>query len=101
MKIVLFGGLRPFNLRAALRDVFAGVTLASMNIPSATHGLPACPWLLGFTPCLTIAASAAFHFAESGIPVIGPIPGGLPSIELPDVTWSEVLALLPVAAADD
>src|ERR1700739_2826208 len=33
MKIVLFGGLRPFNLRAALRDVVAGVTLASMNIP--------------------------------------------------------------------
>ena len=33
MKIVLFGGLRPFNLKAALRDVVAGVTLASMNIP--------------------------------------------------------------------
>ena len=47
----------------------------------------------------TIAASAAFHFAERGIAVIGPVPGGLPSIGLPDVTWSEVLALLPVAAS--
>jgi SulP family sulfate permease len=47
----------------------------------------------------TIAASALFHFAERGIPVIGPVPGGLPSIGLPDVTWSEVLALVPVAAS--
>jgi sulfate permease, SulP family len=47
----------------------------------------------------TIAASAAFHFAERGIAVIGPVPGGLPSIGLPTVTWSEDLALLPVAAA--
>ena len=47
----------------------------------------------------TIAASAAFRFAERGIAVIGPVPGGLPSIGLPDVTWSEVLALLPVAAS--
>jgi SulP family sulfate permease len=47
----------------------------------------------------TIAASAAFHFAQHGIAVIGPVPGGLPSIGLPDVSWSEVLRLLPVAAA--
>jgi SulP family sulfate permease len=47
----------------------------------------------------TIGASAAFHFAERGIAVIGPVPGGLPSIGLPDVTWSEALALLPVAAS--
>ncbi|MGO9514526.1 MAG: SulP family inorganic anion transporter [Steroidobacteraceae bacterium] len=47
----------------------------------------------------TIAASAAFHFAERGIAVIGLVPGGLPSFRLPDVTWSEVLALLPVSAS--
>jgi MFS superfamily sulfate permease-like transporter len=47
----------------------------------------------------TIAASAAFHLAQHGIAVIGPVPGGLPSIGLPDVTWSETLALLPVAAS--
>jgi MFS superfamily sulfate permease-like transporter len=47
----------------------------------------------------TIAASAAFRFGELGIAVIGPIPGGLPSIGLPDVTWSETLPLLPVAAS--
>ena len=47
----------------------------------------------------TIAASAAFGFADRGIPVIGPVPGGLPSIALPEVTWSEMLTLLPVAAS--
>ena len=47
----------------------------------------------------TIAASAAFHFGERGIAVIGPVPGGLPALGLPDVTWSEMLQLLPVAAS--
>ena len=47
----------------------------------------------------TIAASAAFDFAAHGIAVIGPVPGGLPSLGLPDVTWSESLTLLPVAGS--
>ena len=46
-----------------------------------------------------IAASAQFHFIEHGIAVIGPVPGGLPSIQLPEVSWRETLALLPVAAS--
>jgi high affinity sulfate transporter 1 len=47
----------------------------------------------------TIAASAAFGFAERGIAVLGPVPGGLPSIGLPGVSWRESLTLLPVAAS--
>ncbi|MGA2895812.1 MAG: SulP family inorganic anion transporter [Xanthobacteraceae bacterium] len=47
----------------------------------------------------SIAASAAYRFADRGIAVIGPVPGGLPPLGFPDVTWSEVLALLPVAAS--
>jgi sulfate permease, SulP family len=47
----------------------------------------------------TIAASAQFGFNERGIAVIGPVPGGLPPIGLPHVTWREILALLPVAAS--
>jgi SulP family sulfate permease len=46
-----------------------------------------------------IAASQAYHFAAHGIAVIGPLAGGLPAIRLPDVTWSEVLALVPVAGS--
>jgi sulfate permease, SulP family len=47
----------------------------------------------------TIAASALFGFAGRGIAVIGPVPGGLPSIGWPQVTWGEAMALLPVAAS--
>jgi sulfate permease, SulP family len=47
----------------------------------------------------TIAASSAYHLADRGIAVIGPILGGLPAIRIPDVTWSEFLALLPVSAS--
>jgi MFS superfamily sulfate permease-like transporter len=46
-----------------------------------------------------IAASAAFHFAERGIAVIGIVPGGMPALRLPGVTWNEILALLPVSAS--
>src|SRR4029077_14825277 len=38
-------------------------------------------------------------FAARGIAVIGPVPGGLPSFGLPDVSWSQSLSLLPVAAS--
>ena len=44
-----------------------------------------------------IAASARLNLAQHGFPVIGPVPGGLPSLRLPQVTWSETLAVLPVA----
>ena len=46
-----------------------------------------------------IAASAAFDFAGHGVAVIGPVPGGLPSLRWPNVSWAETLALLPVAAS--
>ena len=86
-------------------------SLAQPNLPTlALSIVVASGILLGnrFAPRLplsllavvaAIAASAAFHFAEHGIAVIGPVPGGLPSLRLPDVTWSEILALLPVAAS--
>jgi sulfate permease, SulP family len=47
----------------------------------------------------TIAASAAFRLPEWDIAIIGPVPGGLPAIAIPEVTWGEALALLPVAAS--
>ncbi|HMK72695.1 MAG TPA: SulP family inorganic anion transporter, partial [Myxococcaceae bacterium] len=45
------------------------------------------------------AASAAFGFAGKGISVIGPIPGGLPSLHLPGVSLRELRSLLPVAGS--
>jgi sulfate permease, SulP family len=44
-----------------------------------------------------IAASAWLNLADRGFSVIGPVQGGLPSLRLPNVTWSETLAVLPVA----
>ena len=76
----------------ALSALVAGSILVGNRI------VPRIPLSL-FAVVGTITASALFHFAEKGIPVIGPVPGGLPSLGLPDVTWSEALALVPVAAS--
>jgi sulfate permease, SulP family len=46
-----------------------------------------------------ISTSAVFGFGARGIPLIGPVPGGLPLFGLPDVSWRELLDLLPVAAS--
>ena len=47
----------------------------------------------------TIAAGAAFDLSRYAIALIGPVPGGLPTLALPRVTWPQVLALLPVSAS--
>lgn len=60
------------------------------------HIAPRLPVAL-FVVVGTIAASAAFGFAARGISVIGPVPGGLPSLSLPDVSWRDGLATLPIA----
>jgi sulfate permease, SulP family len=46
-----------------------------------------------------IAASAWLDLAGRGFAVIGPVPGGLPSLKWPEVSWSDTLALLPVAGS--
>jgi high affinity sulfate transporter 1 len=47
----------------------------------------------------TIAASAASDFGGYGIPLIGPVPGGLPLLGLPNVSWGDLGDLLPVAGS--
>jgi sulfate permease, SulP family len=46
-----------------------------------------------------IAASFVWDFAGRGIAIVGPVPGGLPSLGLPSVDWRELLKLMPVAAS--
>jgi MFS superfamily sulfate permease-like transporter len=87
------------------------VSLAHPNLPTLTLAtFVAGIILLGdrFAPRLplsliavvgTIAASGAFHFAGSGIAVIGPVAGGFPSLRFPMVTWRETLMLMPVAGS--
>jgi len=86
-------GLPRINL-----PTFALSTLVAGGILLGKWTVPRLPLSL-FAVVGTIAASFAFHFTERGIAIIGPVPGGLPPIGLPNVTWSEVLALLPVAAS--
>jgi SulP family sulfate permease len=47
----------------------------------------------------TIAASRVWNLAALGLATVGTIRGGLPSLGLPLVTWTETLQLLPVAAS--
>jgi sulfate permease, SulP family len=128
-RTVLIGFLTGvgFQVGIAMLGDMLGITVRSHGTLAQAweilHGLPGCSLptlalsalvagsiLLGkriapriplslFAVAGTIAASAAFGFAARGIAVIGPVPGGLPGIGLPDVTWSEVLTLLPVAAS--
>jgi SulP family sulfate permease len=86
-------GLPKANL-----PTFALSTLVTSSILLGQRLAPRIPLSL-FAVIGTIAASAAFHLADRGIAVIGPVPGGLPGIGLPDVTWREALTLLPVAAS--
>jgi MFS superfamily sulfate permease-like transporter len=43
------------------------------------------------------AASAFFHWSNYGVRVVGAVPSGLPRLGLPDVAWSDVVIVLPVA----
>jgi SulP family sulfate permease len=46
-----------------------------------------------------IIASWALHLSAHGVAVLGPVPSGLPTLGLPDVTWGHVPQLLPTAAS--
>ena len=41
-----------------------------------------------------IAVSFAFHLDRSGVKIVGEVPGGLPRVGLPDVSWND----LPISA---
>src|ERR1700679_2616597 len=63
MRLTLFGGLRPFSRNGTIRNAFAGITLASMNIPQVLGytriaGTPAVTGL--YTVLLPLVGFAAF-----------------------------------------
>jgi SulP family sulfate permease len=45
------------------------------------------------------SASAIWNFAGHGISTIGPVTGGLPHLGIPDVHWSDLPTLIPIAAS--
>ncbi len=77
---------------------FALSTLVAGTILLGNRFAPRIPIAL-IAVVAAIAASAALHFAERGIALVGPIAGGLPTIRLPKLTLSEILAVLPVSAS--
>ena len=42
-------------------------------------------------------ASAVFHWNGRGVGVVGSVPRGLPRIGLPDVNWTDITLVLPIA----
>ena len=108
----MLGGM--LGVEVASRKTLVQLWEVARDLPSVDPRLPALSLfvvaaiLLGrrFAPNVpialvavvgAIAASARFDLADRGFAVIGPVPGGLPSLSLPNVTWSETVAILPVA----
>ncbi len=63
MRVTIFGGFRPFNLRESGRDALAGITLASMNVPQVLGytRIAAMPVVTGlYTVLLPLVAFAIF-----------------------------------------
>jgi SulP family sulfate permease len=83
MRLEFFAGLRPFSRAGAVRDVIAGVTLASMNIPQVLGytriaGTPVVTGL--YTVLLPLVAFAVFGSSRhlvvgAGTPPAPPMPG--------------------------
>jgi sulfate permease, SulP family len=83
--------------------------LQQVNLPTLGISLLVVSSILGFhqflprlpVPLLAvltgIGASYAYDFAGHGISVIGPVPGGLPTLAFPAVSWNELLKLVPIA----
>ncbi|MFY9657977.1 MAG: SulP family inorganic anion transporter [Methylocystis sp.] len=63
MRLDLFSGFRPFNLRESARDALAGITLSSMNVPQVLGytRIAAMPVVTGlYTVLLPLVAFAIF-----------------------------------------
>jgi sulfate permease, SulP family len=91
-----------FEVARSLGSVHLPVLLLSATVITlilvARWLVPKWPVSL-FIVIATITASAMYGFGARAIPVIGPVPGGLPAFGLPYVSWREFLDLLPVAAS--
>ena len=87
----LIDGLVAVNL-----PTLAVSVLVVSSILGFRHFLPKLPTPM-FAVAAGIAASYAYNFADHGIAVIGPIPGGLPTLGFPAVSWDDTLKIVPVA----
>jgi MFS superfamily sulfate permease-like transporter len=76
-----------------------GISVAMVTtILLCRHFVPRLPVPL-FAVVAGIVAGFAGDLAAHGVALIGKVPGGLPSLGFPHVSWKELLALLPVAVS--
>jgi MFS superfamily sulfate permease-like transporter len=69
--------------------VIVGLRMLAKQIPGALIAV-----------ICSIIAGYALNLAARGVTLLGPVPGGLPAIELPHVaTWTYVVDLLPITFA--
>lgn len=89
------------TLRALPRADAREAALAAVVVAAVLAGRRWRPrWPVGLAAVVaSIGASAALGFEQRGIAVLGTVPGGLPTIAWPAVTWRDTLALLPTAAS--
>jgi high affinity sulfate transporter 1 len=92
-----------------LAEVIGGLPSVRLPVLGISVAVAACilafrrfaPALPGPLIAVTTAMSASwmYDFAGHGINVIGPVAGGLPALGLPNVSWKDAGALVPVAAS--
>jgi len=110
-----FGNLLGFKLESTphfhelLHQIFS--RLGSISPLTALVGLaciallvfgkkvaPRSPYALGVV-ALAAAISAATGLVDEGVAIVGAIPSGLPSFELPPISWQSIVAVLPTSIA--
>jgi high affinity sulfate transporter 1 len=69
-------------------------TLAVLFVGSRLF--PRLPWTL-IAMLLAAGVASLAHLERYGVQLVGPIPAGWPRLMLPQVSWNEVVALLPPA----
>jgi MFS superfamily sulfate permease-like transporter len=70
----------------AVLAVIVGFDIAAPRLPGALLAV------IGMT-----VASALFRWSDRGIGVVGALPSGLPRLGLPDVNWTDITLVLPIA----
>jgi high affinity sulfate transporter 1 len=70
----------------AVLGIIVGFELVAPRVPGALLAV------IGMT-----AASAFFHWSDHGVNIVGQVPGGLPRLGLPEVTFSEAARVLPIS----
>jgi len=82
---------------SATQPLSLGVSAAVLVVIVALERLaPRFPGAL-LAVAASIVASRTLGWAQHGLAMVGAVPGGLPRLSLPHVTWDELLFLMPVS----